>query len=158
MNISIRRAEPKDGTAVINLLKQIGLLHHNGRPDLFRADAKKYSQQEFEQKLMNENEPVLVAVDDNDNVVGYMFGQVEERKGHPVMNDIRMLYIDDLCVDENVRGGGIGKKLMDAACSLAKELDCTKIYLNVWEFNENARSFYEKYGMSTFRRYMELDV
>lgn len=158
MNIRIRRAEPKDGTAVIRLLVQIGALHHEGRPDLFRDDARKYNQAEFEEKLLNENEPVLVAVDDNDEVLGYMFGQINERKDHPVMKDARMLYIDDLCVDEKIRGGGIGKKLMDGACELAKELNCTKIFLNVWEFNENARKFYEKYGMTTFRRYMELDL
>lgn len=158
MDIRIRRAEPKDGTAVINLLKQIGALHHEGRPDLFRADARKYDQNEFEQKLLNADEPVLVAVNDKDEVVGYMFGQIEERHDHPVLCDVRMLYVDDLCVDENVRGGGIGKKLMDGACELAKELNCSKIYLNVWEFNENARNFYEKYGMTTFKRYMELEL
>ena len=30
-----RKAETKDISAILNLLKQVNLIHHNGRPDIF---------------------------------------------------------------------------------------------------------------------------
>ena len=45
--------------------------------------------------------------------------------------DIKTLYIDDLCVDENVRGKSIGKQLFEHVKSYAKEIECYNITLNV---------------------------
>ena len=33
--MEIRKAETKDISAILNLLKQVNLIHHNGRPDIF---------------------------------------------------------------------------------------------------------------------------
>ena len=72
------------------------------------------------------------------------------------MQDMRTLYVDDLCVDESARGKGIGTALMDAAVAFARAKSCHNVDLNVWEFNEGARAFYERYGMHTMKRYMEI--
>ena len=69
---------------------------------------------------------------------------------------IRTLYIHDLCVDESARGRGVGTALMDAAVDWARAQRCHNIDLNVWEFNEGAKAFYERYGMHTMKRYMEI--
>ncbi|NLD88375.1 MAG: GNAT family N-acetyltransferase [Clostridiales bacterium] len=158
MNIKVRCACPKDGPEVIRLLGQIGKLHSEGRPDIYRDNIRKYSQAEFEAKIKSESEPVLVAVDEDDNVLGHVFGVLNVRENHPTMRDMRIMYIDDLCVDEACRGQGIGRALMNAICAVAKEMNCTKIDLNVWEFNTSAIKFYEACGMKTFRRHLELDI
>ena len=40
----------------------------------------------------------------------------------------------------------------------AKEKNCRMIMLNVWEFNESALDFYEKYGFTTRTRHLELTI
>lgn len=40
----------------------------------------------------------------------------------------------------------------------AKKKGFSKMELDVWEFNEDARKFYKAVGFQTYRRYMELDV
>lgn len=42
--------------------------------------------------------------------------------------------------------------------NLAKKLNCERIELNCWEFNETAIKFYEEIGMKTQRRIMEKKV
>ena len=40
--MEIRFAEPRDVTGILHLLRQVGQVHHQGRPDIFRAGAQKY--------------------------------------------------------------------------------------------------------------------
>ena len=155
MNVTIRRARPEDLEDVLRLLRQIAALHEEGRPDIFRKNAAKYDAAAFEALLAREDETVFVA-ECGGVLVGYAFCELQVREDHPLLQDMRTLYVDDLCVDESMRGHGIGTMLLDAAKERAKELRCHNIDLNVWEFNESAKQFYEHYGMRTFRRYMEI--
>lgn len=156
MNIIIRRAENSDCDKVLLLLENIAQLHHNGRPDLFRSGAKKYSREELEVIFKDPGKPVFIAADENNNVLGYAFCIIIDYKNHSVFNDYRSLYIDDLCVDESVRGQNIGGRLFEAVKEYAKTNGVYNIDLNVWEFNERAIRFYERCGMKTQRRKMEL--
>ena len=79
--------------------------------------------------------------------MGYCFCIFEQHVGHSVLTDIKTLYIDDLCVDESLRGKHVGRGLYDAAVALAKESGCYNLTLNVWSCNPGALRFYEKCGM-----------
>jgi ribosomal protein S18 acetylase RimI-like enzyme len=156
MEVTIRKAKISDNANVLRLLKQIAELHHLGRPDIFKSNTKKYSKEDFAEILKDENKPVFVAVDENDNILGYVFCMVINYKGPAVFNDYHSLYIDDFCVDERMRGQNIGKKLFNAVKIYAKEIGVYNIDLNVWEFNKGAINFYEKCGFETQRRRMEI--
>ena len=41
--MEIRFAKAQDVPGIIKLLQQVGSVHHQGRPDLFRSNAQKYS-------------------------------------------------------------------------------------------------------------------
>ena len=123
------------------------MVHHKGRPDLFKFGAKKYSDEELIQILEDEKKPVFVAVDENDYVLGYAFCIFQQHKDNAILTDIKTLYIDDLCVDERKRGRHIGKTLYNAVLAFAKEHDCYNVTLNVWSLNENAVKFYQSCGM-----------
>ena len=64
-----------------------------------------------------------------------------------ILTDIKTLYIDDLCVDEEKRGMHIGKALCDYVVEFAKTEKCYNITLNVWSCNESAIKFYESCGL-----------
>ena len=53
---------------------------------------------------------------------GYCLCIYQQHLNNSVLTDIKTLYIDDLCVDETLRGKHIGKELYDSAVELAKEL------------------------------------
>ena len=116
----IRQAIEKDIPKIGELLSQVDLVHHNGRPDIFKI-GRKYSDEELQVLLRDEGRPILVSVDENDEVMGYCFCIFQQHIDNAVLTDIKTLYIDDLCVDEILRGRHIGKELYEAAVSLAKE-------------------------------------
>ena len=66
------------------------------------------------------------------------------------------LYIRILWVDETLRGGGYGRKLMRAAEALAKQKGCAGVYLDTLSFQ--ARPFYEKLGYHVFGTLEDLPV
>jgi len=150
----IRKAIEKDIPKIGDLLSQVCLVHHKGRPDIFNI-GRKYSDEELAVLLKDENRPILVSVNENDEVIGYCFCIFQQHVDNSVMTDIKTLYIDDLCVDENLRGKHIGKELYEAAVKLAKDSGCYNLTLNVWSCNESALHFYKKCGLTPQKIGME---
>ena len=66
----IRRAKNTDINGLNKLLYQVLMVHHNGRPDLFRANVKKYTDEELMEIISDDNRPILVGVDENEEVLG----------------------------------------------------------------------------------------
>lgn len=142
----IRRATREDMAGLNKLLMQVLMVHHNGRPDLFKPNAKKYTDEELNAIIADDNTPIFVGVDEDDEVLGYAFCQFVQHVNNNILTDIKTLYIDDLCVDENKRGMHIGKQLYEYVRIFAKENGCYNVTLNVWSCNESAMKFYEKCG------------
>ena len=142
----VRFAVEKDITKIMDLLLQVCLVHHNGRPDIFNAGTK-YTDEQLKEILRDESRPILVAVDESDDVMGYCFCVFQQHVGDNILTDIKTLYIDDLCVDETLRGKHVGRELYEAAVKFAKESGCYNLTLNVWSCNLAALKFYEKQGL-----------
>jgi ribosomal protein S18 acetylase RimI-like enzyme len=143
----IRRAKVTDMEGLNKLLMQVLMVHHYGRPDLFKAHVKKYTDEELTAIIADDNTPIFVGVDENDKVLGYAFCRFIQHLNNNILTDIKTLYIDDLCVDENRRGMHIGKQLYEFVLAFAKECECYNVTLNVWSCNESAMKFYEKCGL-----------
>lgn len=150
----IRRAEKKDIPQIEKLLYQVNNIHAEGRPDLFKKDYKKYTEQELEEILLQEQRPVFVAVD-GETLLGYAFCVFQQPQGNN-MQPVRTLYIDDLCVDEKNRGQHVGKQLYDYVLEYAKKNGCYNVTLNVWACNESARRFYDKCGLRVQKTGLEI--
>lgn len=145
--MNIRRAEETDINGINSLLYQVLMVHHQGRPDLFKANTKKYTDEELKAILHDEERPVFVAVDEAGQVLGYAFCMFQQYRNHNTLTDVKTLYIDDLCVDENCRGRRIGKRLYESVLAYARQEGCYNVTLNVWSCNESAMKFYEKCGL-----------
>ena len=145
--MEIRRAVKKDKEGINRLLRQVLDVHHKGRPDLFRAGAKKYKDEELLALIEDEERPIFVCVNEKDEVMGYVFCVFQRQKNNNILTDIKTLYIDDLCVDEKERGKHIGKSLYEYAKKFARAQGCYNLTLNVWACNESAQKFYESCGL-----------
>ena len=148
--MTVRFACEKDIPQMNSLLYQVERVHQQGRPDLFKEGAKKYTDNELKAMLKDKTKPIFAAVDENDVMKGYAFCVFQEHKGDNVLTDIKTLYIDDLCVDENCRGQHIGSVLYEAVKKFAKEQGCYNVTLNVWECNPSAR------GLKPYKTGMEV--
>lgn len=151
--MNIRRADKRDMEKIKDLLNQVLTVHHNGRPDLFKANCRKYTDSELEELIKDDARPIFVA--DEDGVLGYAFCVIKETKNNNILTDIKTLYIDDLCVDENIRGKHVGTALYNYVIEYAKEIGCYNVTLNVWSCNESAQQFYEGQGLKPQKTTLE---
>ncbi len=150
----IRKANKEDIHRIIDLLHQVNMVHHKIRPDLFKPHTTKYSEQELESILTDNNTPVFVY--DDEVVLGYAFCQITEHKNDLLLQDTKTLYIDDICVDEKARGKHVGKALYEYVRDYARSIECNNITLNVWEGNDPALHFYRNMGMQVQKTTMEV--
>ena len=151
----IRRALSKDITRVKELLFQVNLIHHNGRPDIFKYGTEKYTENQLKEIFTNNSTPVFVATNENDEVIGYVFCIIQQNKNDNILTDIKTLYIDDLCVDEKYRREHIGTTLLNYVFDYAKQTGCYNVTLNVWNLNQDALNFYIHNGMIPLKIYVE---
>ena len=150
----IRKANNADIQRIIELLHQVNMVHALIRPDLFKPHTTKYNEQELAALLTDEMKPIYVY--DDGIVLGYAFCQIHEVKDNILLQDIKTLYVDDICVDESARGRHIGKALFEFVREYARSIGCYNITLNVWEGNDAALSFYKNMGMKVQKITMEV--
>ena len=142
--------------AVNELLRDVLKVHHAGRPDLFKGEGKKYTDEELLKVFANPNTPVFV-YEKEGAVLGYIFCSIQVPSSEQ-LNPVKTLYIDDLCIDENARGRHIGTALFEYVKAFAKEKGCYNVTLHVWECNPGARAFYESLGLAPQFTSMEMIV
>lgn len=166
----VRKAVKKDIPAIIELLHQVNMVHHVLRPDLFKPYTTKYDEKELEAILDDDSKPVFVYAEvaqpngrqsldreqeGEEVVLGHAFCQLKEVKDDKLLQDIKTLYIDDICVDEKARGKHVGKALYEFVREYARSIGCYNMTLNVWEGNDPALNFYRSMGMKVQKTGME---
>jgi GNAT superfamily N-acetyltransferase len=83
-----------------------------------------------------------------------MFGFVAEIEGEVVgfthclfrpstWTETDYCYLEDLYVDKNIRGKGVGRALMEKVIELAKDKKSKRVYWTTQEFNKTARVLYD---------------
>ena len=152
----VRRAEEKDIGGLLDLLVQVDMVHHNGRPDIFKGPATKYNAEELKKIIADNNTPVFVCSDESGAVYGHAFCISKQAIGDSVLTDIKTLYVDDICVDEAHRGQHIGTMLYNHVREYAKANGFYNITLNVWSCNPGAVRFYESLGFVPQKIGMEM--
>ena len=148
--MNIRRATNADMPGINKLLHQVLMVHHNGRPDLFKPNVKKYTDEELGRIIGDDKTPIFVATEEGapkGEILGYAFCVFQQHIDNNILTDVKSLYIDDLCVDEEKRGLHIGKNLYEYVLKFAKKQECYNVTLNVWACNESAMKFYESCGL-----------
>ena len=154
MSVEVRRAGAQDVAGVHELLSQVLEVHAAGRPDLFRTGTRKYTDDELLGIFANGETPVFVAVK-GPEVLGHAFCVLEDHTAENNWQDVKTLYIDDICVSEKSRGRHVGTALYRHVIDYARGLGCHNVTLNVWSCNPGAKAFYEAMGMTPYKVGME---
>ena len=93
----------------------------------------------------------FTAINDDGNVVGHIMLRYPDSS----KTVIRFGFV---IVDDNLRGKGYGKQLLNQIIQLAKQKGFLQIELNMFTFNQNADIFYEKIGFETYRKHLRFSL
>lgn len=150
----IRKAQISDIPSLQRLLQQVLLVHHQARPDIFKDQGSKFNNEELEKILCQDSTPIFVFENETGDVLGHLFCSIKQPDS-PVLNPIKTLFIEDLCVDEKARGQKVGEQLYCFAEDYARKIGCYNLTLNVWNDNVGALRFYERLRLQAQETVME---
>lgn len=150
----IREAKEKDIDKILDLLDQVHEVHSDGRPDIFVVGERKYNSDDVKRLMQQNDFYIFCHANEQDEVDGYAFCQLQETRRSGMVYH-KNFFIDDICVDKNVRRQHVGTQLYEYVKSYAKSIGCYHVLLNVWELNNGARAFYESLGMKPLETRME---
>lgn len=157
--IGIRRAKEEDFEEIKNLVVEINNIHAKARPDLYECTEEPITRGEFYELLRSKTTEVFVATKLCTNeIVAYSILNIINNKCLLFTKNRYYGYIEEFCVKSNYKRRGIGKTLFNYMKEYSKTLGLTSLQLTVWEFNEDARHFYESLGMITRNRRMEMNI
>lgn len=143
--IHIRSMVASDYDATAALCQELMNLHATGDPSIFAATSPDIAD-DFEAWL-NEERFVAMVAETDDGVVGVCVGCLLPDKVKEHFIPRRLMRIDDLIVAQGCHHQGIGQKLFESQVEAARVQGIEAISLNVYSFNETARTFYEAMGM-----------
>ncbi|AXU18778.1 N-acetyltransferase [Novosphingobium sp. THN1] len=136
MTISIRPATPADTpllAALIRALAEYEKLAHEVRFDEAVLAAKLFGPRPYAEVVIGE-------LDGKPQGFALFFHNFSTFEGKPG------IYLEDLFVQPEARGSGLGKALLSHLAALAVERDCARLEWSVLDWNEPAIGFYKSLG------------
>ena len=137
-------ARPDDREAVNALARQVHAMHVAWRPDIYEMVDELYPAERMLAGISNRE--LYVAKLDK-QIVGYVSLKLRNYD-HPGLVKRKVMVVDEICVEESLRGHGIGKAMMEDVHALAKAFRCTDLQLGVYPQNDEAVGFYQKCGFT----------
>ncbi len=149
MHITIREATPDDAAMIADLSRQT--FYDTFAPDNRKEDMDKFMNEQFTREALMEEVGApgnifLVAFSDGE-IAGY--ARLRE-KTEKLFNYAPTLEIARIYAATHFIGKGVGKKLMEASIAYARMLQKEIVWLGVWEKNQRAIEFYERFGFEKF--------
>jgi GNAT superfamily N-acetyltransferase len=157
MTIHIRLATPHDYSAIATIGRESQNLHEKAHPETFNKDTPGFTEEHIRHLIEGEHTAVYVAEEDN-TILGYALLNVHPLSYFDIFKPQTIAEISDIAVTDTMRGKGVGYLLFEAAKPWAESKGAQRLELNVWEFNKDARAFYERQGMQTLHRTMTLPI
>lgn len=111
----------------------------------------------FDEASKDENVSAYIAYHEG-GAAGYMLISKKDHLETPFTNSFTVIHIDQICVDGEFKGKGIGKALVEFAKEYAKKMDINRVEMNYWSKNENSGEFFRSQGFETFNERLAIKL
>ena len=156
--IEIRRARLADAEALARMSAEVQTLHAEALPHLFKPPGPQTFPAAAVRALLKDPEWIMLVATDGDEPVGYASAQLQRRADTPFRHPAELLCVHWMGVLAQRRRQGVGRALIDAMRAEAASRGVSTVTIDVWEFNAEARAFYEKVGFRPQRHILSMDV
>jgi len=112
----------------------------------------------FYREFLTGNDHVGFIAEYDSVPVGFALFRVLHRENTVITHPLLTVNVDQIGVSESARRMGIGRKILGAIREFAVDIGADQIHIDSWNFNKNAREFFESAGFSTEIRRFHLDL
>lgn len=153
----IRQAQLDDISQILILTNLVADKHGKERPDILVEHPYHITCEKLERNILSDYHYVVVA-DEGDKIIGVILCSVHSYENDLKYQDAKIVSIEDTCVDPEFRGKKVGSMLLDYIKQIAREEGCCRLECNVWEFNNESKSFLQTNKFKTQRMIMECSI
>lgn len=150
MSTFVRRATPSDADRISEIAASVQVLHAAALPSIFQSNARESFPPALICDLLARPGHYVWLAQADETPSGYLYA--ERRPATLVKHPVERLYIHQMGVLPSARRHGLGTALLNAAREFAREAGITRLALDVWAFNADAREFYEQHGFVVMRQ------
>jgi GNAT superfamily N-acetyltransferase len=144
MDFSIRTAAEKDYEGLNALFEEIDEHHRNALPQVFKKVDGPARARDFLCGVMADPNAVIFVAEIQERIIGLAHVFVRPIPEIPILIPYHTGEVDTIIVAHHYRGCGIGKALMEKVEQWAGQLKLERLELSVWNFNKEARDFYQE--------------
>jgi ribosomal protein S18 acetylase RimI-like enzyme len=155
--MKIRDANAGDLDALVALNREVHDLHLSLFPDVFHDTDEVALREWFTQRMQDGSTAVLVGVEEP-RVAAYLIVRYSRRDANVFCRARACAYVDQACVTGAHRRRSVGRALMDEAKRRARAEGMTRLELDVWSKNAEARTAFEALGFTTYNEKMSMDI
>lgn len=155
--MSIKIVKTEDAILLAELNKDVQELHHEIEPEIFKPYSKENMEKLFDELLQDENVSAYLAYYNGD-VAGYVLLTRKEQDENYFRKSYLVLNVDQICVDGEFKGKGIGKALVDFAKDYARKLKISRIEMNYWTRNNNSGEFFRSQGFENYNERLTFKI
>ncbi len=155
--LTVRRAEASDAELVSRLNVDVHAVHAAGMPERFKPPGPETFPPTLLRDLLGRVETLMFLAYAGTVPVGYVYAEVMRRPENAIRYDASMVYIHHISVSPDHRGQGIGKVLLRAVRTAGRDVGIGRVGLDVWMFNDAARSFFRSQGFVAVREVLSLE-
>jgi ribosomal protein S18 acetylase RimI-like enzyme len=150
MKIGIRPAVDTDAELLSALNAEVQAVHATALPSRFKPPGPDTFPPEAARSLLANPNSLLILAFSDGAPAGYAYAEIVRRAETPFCYAYDLIYVHHLSVKPEFRRKGVGRALLDAVRSSGDSAGITTLALDVWSFNEDARSFFRNYGLTVF--------
>lgn len=156
-SIQITNATIEDYEEVNAIVREGQDEHAEALPHIFKKVEQAMPRNYFNELMEEVNCTILIARMDQE-IVGFAVMELNESPPYKTMTPRTYAYMNDFGIKNSCQRAGIGTELFKSCMEWSKNKGAESLELNVWEFNQKAISFYEKFGMASISRKMSLKL
>ena len=154
--MKIKPAAINDFEEINRLIEIADKLHREAFPEMFVKPKGPVRERAYIEKLINDQKTGFFLAELDGELMGLIQGTIWESPAIPIMSNEQYGMIENLVVMSEYRRKGVGKELFNKLNDWFVSNGIYDIRLNVFEFNQEAISFYKKLGFLNYSRRMKL--
>lgn len=147
--MQVRKASVDDVKALSKMNVHVQRLHADAYPTLFKQPVNDDFAVPFFNALLNDPE-IVIYIAEEEVPLGYIVLRIVHRSENPFMHAWNYIYIDQISVQPEHQGMGIGKALLARSEQTAREEGLDFVGLDSWGFNSDAHGFFFSQGYQVY--------
>ncbi len=146
--MNIRLATMDDALSLAELNREVQQLHYDVWPIFFRDPTNRQEVVSIFGEILAGPENRIFIADIDDVPEGYLYCKIVRRPINPFNLAREFIFIHHIVIRSSKRGKGYGSMLLQTAFDLARSENINQVLLDVWSFNQTAKSFFTRHGFA----------